>query len=97
MATQDETLKKDMAELRAALDQLTKDVSTLSKNFASSINSEVRENMKKAADQAREKGKQSAEAVGVAVGEHPFRSLLIAFGAGVLMSLLVSRRGADER
>lgn len=100
MATESETLKKDVAELQATLNKLTKDVTSMSQAMAEDVksragkaNGEIRENVKKFAEQARDKGKESAEVVGAQVGENPFRSLLIAFGAGVVLSQLISRRG----
>ena len=87
MASETENLKNDVAELQASINKLTKDMSTLSK----SIGNNVGENAKRVADQARERGKQSADAVEAHVAENPFRSLLIAFGAGVVISQLIRR------
>ena len=98
MASESETLKKDMADLRTSLDKLTKDVAAINKavlDDAKKSNGEFREEVREKAhelvQQARDKGRQSAEAVGTTVSDNPFRSVLIAFGAGVLLSQLIRR------
>lgn len=97
MVSETDTLKKDVDELRAAIAQITKDLSALSKNAANAVKDDIKANARKTADHAREKTRQSADAVAATVGEYPFRSVLIAFGAGVLMSLLLTRRGSGDR
>ena len=100
MASETDTLKKDMADLRASIDALTKDVSTMSrsmsndaKNSASEKAAELRDNISKAAGQARDKSRESVEAVSTSVAENPLRSLVFAFGAGIVISQLLQRRG----
>ncbi len=91
MASETETLKKDMADLRTSIDKLTKDVSAISKSMAEETQGEIRDKAQRLAEQARDKGKQSAEAVGTTVSDNPLRSVLIAFGAGVVFSQLIRR------
>lgn len=100
MASETDTLKKDMADLRASIDALTKDVSTMSRSFADDAKNgaskkaeELRDNINKVAGQARDKSKESVEAVSTSVAENPLRSLVFAFGAGVVISQLLQRRG----
>lgn len=98
MASETETLKKDMADLRSALESLTKDMSSLSKTMTENMkdsvqetNGELKQKAQKLVEQAREKGKHSAEVASTAVSENPFRSILISFGAGILISQLIRR------
>lgn len=99
MASQTETLKKDLDELRAAIDALASDVNTMSKSMsddlaarAKSTASKARESAAGMAEDVMEKGKQTADAVEAKVQANPLQSLLMAFGLGVLLSQLINRR-----
>lgn len=99
MASQTETFKKDLDELRAAIDALASDVNTMSKSMsddlaarAKSTASKARESAAGMAEDVMEKGKQTADAVEAKVQANPLQSLLMAFGLGVLLSQLINRR-----
>lgn len=98
MASETETLKKDMAELQSTIDKLTKDMGQLSKAVGEDLQSrangsaaEIKDRARKVAANARDKGRESVEAVETHVSENPLRSLIVAFGAGILISQLLRR------
>jgi ElaB/YqjD/DUF883 family membrane-anchored ribosome-binding protein len=98
MATESETLRKDVQELRAAMEQLTKDVSTISQSLAKDLKGRasetadgLRDSARSAAHQIGEKGRESTETMEQTVRERPFQSLLVAFGAGLLLSQFLRR------
>lgn len=98
MATESDTLRKDMADLRASLDKLSKDVSALSQSVADDMKSRagqtaeaLRDSARNLADDIGTKGKESAELVEKTVRERPFQSLIAAFGAGLLLAQLLRR------
>jgi ElaB/YqjD/DUF883 family membrane-anchored ribosome-binding protein len=88
MVSEADTLRKDVDELKAALNNVAKDVSKLGKTYAAEQASKVREG----AYELGEKGQQSAEALGNVVREHPLQSLLVSFGVGVIVSQLIRKR-----
>tara|TARA_R110001606_G_scaffold149857_1_gene289878 strand:- start:268 stop:567 length:300 start_codon:yes stop_codon:yes gene_type:complete len=99
MATESETLKKDIEELRASMEKLTKDVSSISqsltdglKDKASRAANNARESARNVASEIGTKGKQSAEAVEQTVRDKPLQSLVVAFGAGLLLAQLMRKR-----
>lgn len=99
MATESETLKKDIEELRSSIEKLSKDVSTMGDSMAKDLKARageaagnIRDGAKAVASDIGAKGKQSAEAVEQTVREHPLQSLLVAFGAGLLISQLIRKR-----
>ncbi len=99
MASEAETLKKDIEELRGSIEKLSKDVSSIGQSMAKDIKARagetaenVRDGAKATVRQIGEKGKQGAEAVENTVRERPFQSLLVAFGAGLLISQLIRKR-----
>jgi ElaB/YqjD/DUF883 family membrane-anchored ribosome-binding protein len=98
MASDSETLKQDMAELRASLDRLSKDVASISQSLAQELKSratgkadDLRDRARAVADDVSAKGKESAEALEKTVRERPLQSLLIAFGAGLLLAHLLRK------
>ncbi|MDA0661907.1 MAG: hypothetical protein O3B08_03610 [Proteobacteria bacterium] len=99
MASESETLKKDVEELRAAIETLTKDVSTISQSMTDGLKDKaaraadnVREGARNAANEIGAKGRQSAEAVEQTVRDKPLQSLVVAFGAGLLLAQLLRKR-----
>ncbi|CAN0449939.1 unnamed protein product [Ectocarpus fasciculatus] len=99
MASETETLKKDIDELRGSIEKLSKDVSSMGQSMAQDLKAKagnaaesIRDGAKATAQQIGEKGKQGAEAVENTVRERPFQSLLVAFGAGLLLAQLLRRR-----
>lgn len=92
--------KADMAELRANLDKLTEDVAKISHSMASVIKSSagraannVSDGVRTAVEEIKEKGKDSKDAIENTIQERPFQSLLVAFGAGLLIAQLFRKHG----
>lgn len=99
MASQTDTLKKDLDELRAAIEALAGDVNTISKSMSDDLATRAKNTANRAkksaagiADDMVEKGKQTASAVEEKVQTNPMQSLMVAFGLGVLLSQLLNRR-----
>jgi ElaB/YqjD/DUF883 family membrane-anchored ribosome-binding protein len=101
MTTDTKQEKDDMAELRASVDRLTKDVAALSHSLADILKErvgqaadDIREGVKTAAGEIGEKSKASKEAVEQTIRERPYQCLLAAFGAGLLIAQLFHKRGS---
>ncbi len=99
MATETETLKKDIDALRSSIDKLTKDMSTMSESFAQDMKAraankvgDLREEVSHIAGRIGAKGKQSSEAVEESVREKPLQSILLALGAGLMLAQLMRGR-----
>lgn len=97
-ATETDTLKKDMADLRATLERLSRDVAGISdtitrdlKERATSKMESLKAGSEKLARDIGQKGRNSVAAVETSVQEHPIQSLLMAFGAGVVIAQLLRR------
>jgi len=98
MASESETLRKDMEELRASVEKLTKDMADLSQSWTNDMKSRaghtaeaLRDTARTVADEIGAKTKESAEVVEKTVRERPFQSLIAAFGAGLLLAQLLRR------
>lgn len=94
-----DALRKDIDDLKAALAELSKDVKSSAEarehRFAEAARSKIEDIEHGAADfakRAADRGRQSAEAVENTVRERPVQSLLVAFGAGLLLAKLLDRR-----
>lgn len=94
-----ETLRQDIDELKSALAGLTKDVKKVAEarqdDVAGSARAkfeEIGQNASRFARKAAERGREGAEAVGETVRDRPVQSLLVAFGAGLLLARLLDRR-----
>lgn len=92
-------LKDDVAALKTAINDLTKDIKTVSESVvkdtrtrAEAAAADLRGGLDDAARTAKERGRQSAEAVRGTVAQHPLQSMLIAFGAGLVIAQLLKRR-----
>jgi ElaB/YqjD/DUF883 family membrane-anchored ribosome-binding protein len=101
MSTQTDPIKQDIAELRAALEKIAKDVASVSESMAADLKDSVGRRAKDVKDGAQavardaiETGRQSGEAVAESVRQHPVSSLLIALGAGLVIGQLLSRNGS---
>mgnify|MGYP003629014190 CR=1 FL=1 len=99
MASESDTLKKDVEELRSALEKLTKDVSSVSKSLAEEMKAragrtadDVAESARNVAGEISAKGRETAEAVEDTVRNRPFQSVMVAFGAGLLLAQLLRKR-----
>ena len=99
MASESESLKKDIEELRAILDKLGKDVSSISHSLAEDLKTrasrtadDIRDGARTVAGEIGEKGKESVEVIEKTVRDRPFQSLLVAFGAGLLLAQFLRKR-----
>ena len=95
MTTDTKQNEANMAELRASIDRLTKDVASLSHSLANILKSRagqaadgISEGVKTAVGEISEKSKDSKDAIEQTIRERPFQSLLAAFGAGLLIAQL---------
>lgn len=85
-----------------AVDQLKADLETLRKDLAQiadSVKSESKDKLAAGAEQARKKAQQTrkqaeeaAQQVGQKIEENPLVSILVAFGLGFLVGLILDRR-----
>lgn len=98
-ASDTEALKKDIEELRATLEKLTKDVGTVSQSMAEQLKTRatvtaegLRDSAQHLASEIGARSAESAKAVESKVRENPVQSLLISFGVGLLLSHLFTRR-----
>jgi ElaB/YqjD/DUF883 family membrane-anchored ribosome-binding protein len=94
-----EALKTEMAKLRAdfaGVAAALKGVGTAEAGVMRESSGEfiasLKEQLKCALEGAKERGKKSVEAVECQVGEHPFISLLAAFGIGFVVGKLLDRK-----
>ena len=99
MANDSENLKKDIETLKATIDKLAEDVSSLSASMADDLKprasgkaDEVREDARSVGGEMCEKGRQSVEAIENTVRDRPFQSLMFAFGTGLLLAQFLHRR-----
>lgn len=86
-----ETLKKDLANLKAELSTLGKDVKTLARNGAAPRLHALREEAQSAVESLREQGREAVQTVGTTVKSRPAESLLVAFGIGVLLGQIIRK------
>lgn len=93
MATRD-SLSKSAEDVRADLEQLRDDMAAMMKTVSRMANNSQREGLERikhagtiAADQAR----QSVDVAEQNIVQHPFTSVLIAFGAGLAIGKLINR------
>ena len=90
-----ENLKSEMAKLRADLAGVAaalKGTGAAEAEKAGEYYAKIKEELRHAAENLKDKGKRSVEAVEHQVGEHPFISLIAAFGAGFLVGKLTDRK-----
>lgn len=87
-----DTLSKSAEDLRTDLEQLRDDMSAMMKTVSRMANNGQREGVDKlkqasavAADQAR----QGVEVAEQSIAQNPFTSVLVAFGAGLLIGKLI--------
>ena len=94
-----EALKADLATLKTDLRAFASDAQYAAKTGAKIARECVGEAAPYAADRGREavdaakaKGKEAADAAENTIVEHPFAAVGVAFGVGLLLGALVSRR-----
>lgn len=99
MAGETDILKKDLEELRAALNRITEDLKTIREaqteeltDYARRQARKAREGIRDAAEEVTARTKQSAETFENVVRENPLRSLLAAFGLGLVIAQLLRHR-----
>lgn len=95
MTTKNEQAHNDLDELKATIEKLAADVSTMSHSLADLLKAragraadDIRDGLKSAAGDISDKSKASKEAIETTVRERPFQSLLAAFSVGLVIALL---------
>lgn len=94
-----QSIRDDMAALRGDLARVTQDLKAIGKNRAEATKENLgataqslKEEIIRMFDDTRETGKRSLESVETEIGERPLLSLLISFGAGLIMAKLLERK-----
>lgn len=94
-----DSIKDDIATLRSDLSATLKDVVAMGRAEAGDARERLEESIKArlsqledAADRVRERAKDMVGAVSDHVEEKPLQSITIAFGAGLLLGILLHRR-----
>ncbi len=81
-------LQAEMAQLREDLAKVTDTLKHMASGEAQAAYGRVRS----AAEEAQARATKTAEAVGNEISDRPFTSVATAFGAGILLGMLFSRR-----
>ena len=99
MSGESDKLKEDLEELRASISRIKDDLKALRDAQAEELKSYARRNAERAREGVREiaseataKTKESTEAFESLVRENPLRSVLAAFGLGLVIAQLLRRR-----
>jgi ElaB/YqjD/DUF883 family membrane-anchored ribosome-binding protein len=90
-----EAASKDMEALRAELEKLRTDFSSMGKavkDLANDMGSNAYAKMHDASDRARVRAERAAETVTETIGERPLTSVLTAFVLGLLLGVLFGRQ-----
>lgn len=85
----------DIGDLRAEMEQLRTDLSKIGetlKAIATERAEATYERARGAAREAEARATQTAEAVGEEISARPFTSVATAFGVGILLGMLFTRR-----
>lgn len=88
------TTDKDMEDLKAQVEALRADLAGISeslKNLGGDAASEGRERIRRAAEQARGKARDTIGALESEIEDRPLTSLLTAFGIGFVLGKLLDR------
>lgn len=80
------TYEEELASVKADLSALRGDIAGL----AAAIGKDARARVSSAADTAKRYGQQGAEVAEHQITEHPFASVAVAFGAGLLLGRLLN-------
>ncbi|MTI63052.1 hypothetical protein [Methylophaga sp.] len=100
MATQssEQDLQEQMKALRSDFSELTKTMKKLSEDYVNEGQSRLRQTADQArqqardtADQAREQARNAAYQAQEGVENHPFSSVAVAFGIGLLIGKILDR------
>lgn len=94
-----EKLQKDIDDLKSAISTLTKDLQNTADDRGQRLGAAAREKLDEfgrsasgVARKAADRGRESAEYAAETIRERPLQSLLVAFGAGLLLAKLLDRR-----
>ena len=87
-----EALKEDLERLRADVESLLKTATAEQRRNAEEGAARAKAAGEAALGQVRDKANESIESIEQNVRHHPFLSLLAAFGVGMLIAQLVTRR-----
>ncbi len=94
-----QTLRDDMATLRADFKKFSDDLKVLGRGQADAARDELgetaermREEFRRILDETGTRGRQSLETVESEIGARPLTSVLISFGAGLLLAKLLERK-----
>ena len=94
MATAEETLKREIDSLKADLTALRTDFKDLGKDMASAARTgaeAAKDRIRSAVDSAKEHGEDAAKKLKGQIEEKPLTSVVVAFGAGILLGALLKR------
>jgi ElaB/YqjD/DUF883 family membrane-anchored ribosome-binding protein len=87
------TMDKDYEELRSEIKQLRADLAQVTATMKKVVGDGAdvaSDRIKAAAAQGRAKAREGAEAVEAQIEEHPFTSVAVSFGVGLLLGRLLS-------
>jgi ElaB/YqjD/DUF883 family membrane-anchored ribosome-binding protein len=87
-----DTLSKSAEDLRADLEQLRDDMGAMMKTVTRMANNGQRESLdriKQASTVAADQARQSVEVAEQSIVKNPFTSVLVAFGAGLVLGKLI--------
>lgn len=87
--------ERDYEQLRAEMEKLRADVSSLNKavhEVVSSWSADAKDAAKRSAAKVEAKAKESLDAVAHQVEERPITTLATAFGVGIVLGLILNRR-----
>lgn|GEM_PF-1070454 len=90
----EETLKHEIEALKADLSALRLDFKGLGKDMASAARvgaSAAKDHVRSAMDSAKEQGEDAAKKVKESIEERPLTSVAIAFGAGILLGVMLKK------
>ena len=94
-----DTLRADLNAIKTDLRTLAEDSATMGKHAArqarerlGEVAGQVGDKARAAYDAAKTKGVEASDALEEKIEEHPFLSVGIAFGAGLVIGALISRR-----
>jgi ElaB/YqjD/DUF883 family membrane-anchored ribosome-binding protein len=85
----------DIGDLQAEMAQLRADLAKLADTLKSVVSDEAAaryEKVREAAREAQARASKAADAVGQEIAERPFAAVAAAFGAGLVLGMLFSRR-----
>lgn len=85
-------LRTDLGNIAQALKEVGKGKAEDARSSVSELASTLREELLRALEGAKDRGKRSVATVEETIEDRPFLTLLTAFGAGILLGKLLDRR-----